>query len=425
MNGPFAALSAARLNGLVLLLCAMALASPLVEPLPGKSAYPFWTARAIGLTLAVAALVWPRAQKWALGGVALFMIAVPCGLQMHYRAWTGPETWCHDSVVQFEEAIRMVRQKKNPYKEDFKETALARWRDWDKNPAVHHFVYPPLLLYFSVPVEAASRAVLWKSPDKVESLGPRFYDQRIVVLGFFAALLGVVWHYLKDHPHRIGLTSLIVLNPWLGPFVVEGRNDVAMLFWVAAAWVAYETSQARYGHLLLGLAIATKTLLLPMVPFVAYAHRRDWKLCVPLLLAPLLFTAMPYLVADPKSLLDDLFAAPAGLGAHPFQIRGPGGLGFANLVLALGLVKSDEAYFPFSIFQAAALVPVLIYGFRALKRDGGAATVYVWSVSAIFVVLFFGRFIHDNYVGAMLSMAVMAQTARETSPAASSTSSAG
>jgi hypothetical protein len=425
MKGAFSEIPAARLNGLALLLCAMALASPLVEPVPGDSTAAFWTTRAIGIAFAVAALVWPRVQRWSLWGVAVFMVLAPCCLQMRYRYWTGPETWCHDSVVQFEEAIRMVRQKKNPYKEDFHDTALARWKDWEKNPAIHHFVYPPLLLYFSVPVEMASRAVLWKTPEKVASLGARFYDQRIVVLAFFAGLLGIVWHYLKEHPQRVGLTALVVLNPWVGPFVVEGRNDAAMLFWAAAAWMAYENDQRRYGHLLLGLGIATKTLLLPFVPFVVYAHRREWALCLALLLAPLVFTSMPYLVADPSSFLNDLFGAPSGLGKHPFEIRGAGGLGFANLVLALGWVKSPEAYFPFSIFQAAALAPLLIYGFRSLKKDPGNGPVFLWSSAAIFVVLFFGRFIHDNYIGALLSLAVMSQTARGTSPPASSTSSGG
>jgi hypothetical protein len=262
-------------------------------------------------------------------------------------------------------------------------------------------------------------------PLTVDRLGARFYDQRIVILAFFAGLSGVVWYFLKDHPQRVGLASLIVINPWVGPFVVEGRSDVAMLFWVVAAWIAYESSQARYGHLLLGLAIATKTLLLPMIPFVAYAHRRDWRLCLPLLLSPLLFTSLPYLVADPSSFLNDLFGAPAGLGKHPFEIRGPGGLGFANLVLALGWVKSPEAYFPFSIFQAAAYAPCLIYGFRSLKKDPGNGDVFLWSAAGIFGVLFFGRFIHDNYIGALLSIAVISQTARGTSPPASSTSSGG
>lgn len=425
MSAPFAAISAPRLSGLALLLCAMALASPLVEAVPGASANLFWAARAVGVGLAVAALAWPRIQPAALGGVALFMVLIPCTLQMHYRFWTGPATWCHDSVLQFEEAIHMVRTRQNPYKEDFTGTMLPQWHGWKDNPAVHHFVYPPLLLYFSVPVETVARKVLWKSPPNMISLGPRFYDQRIVVLGFFIGLLAMVGHHLKDHPHRVGLTALIVLNPWVAPFVVEGRNDVAMLFWAAAAWVAYEGGKSRYGHLLLGLAMATKTLLLPMVPFVAFAHRRERALAVALMLSPLLFTSMPFLVSDPRSFIDDVFAAPAGLGAHPFEIRGWGGLGFASLVLALRWVKSPLSYFPFSVFQAAAFAPCLVYGYRELSKSPTNRGMFLWSAAGIFAVLFFGRFIHDNYIGALLSLAVISHTARETAPAAGSTPAAG
>jgi len=425
MSGPYAAISPARINGLLLLLCAIALGSPLVPIVPGDSTSMFWLCRAIGLTIAIAAVFLPRFQRWAMFGVLLFLVYVPCAQQMRYRSWTGPGSWCHDSVVQFEEAIRMVRQKRNPYKEDFSQTALNGWNGFTNNPAIHHFVYPPMLLYISVPVEAVCRALLWKMPENVPRLGDRFYDQRIVVLGFFFAYFGVVWHYLRDHPHRVGITSMAVLNPFLAPFVIEGRNDVAMLFWLAAAWVAYQTDQRRYGHLLLGLAIATKTLLLPMIPFVAFANRKDLKVCLPLLIAPLLLTSLPFLAADPISFIDDLFLAVSGLGAHPFAMRGWGGFGFANVVLHFGWVKSPESYFPFGLFQAPAYLACLYFGLKGLAKKGTDEGVFLWGAAGIFVALFFGRFIHDNYIGLLLAIAAISQTARETPPASSSTSSAG
>jgi hypothetical protein len=179
------------------------------------------------------------------------------------------------------------------------------------------------------------------------------------------------------------------------------------------------------GHLLLGVAIATKTLLLPMLPFVVYAQRRDWKVCVPLLLGPLFVTSLPFLIADPRSFIDDLFLAPAGLGAHPFDIRGWGGLGFANLVLAMNWVDSPKSYFPFGIFQLAAFSACVFFGVRSLRQDGGNEKVFLWSALGIFAALFFGRFIHDNYIGGLLSIAVISQTARGTPQSAHSTSSPG
>ena len=85
----FPAISAPRVNGLVLLLCAMALASPMVEPVPGDRANWFWTARAAGVAIAVAALLWPRLQRTSLLGVTIFLVLIPCALQMRYRYWTG------------------------------------------------------------------------------------------------------------------------------------------------------------------------------------------------------------------------------------------------------------------------------------------------------------------------------------------------
>jgi hypothetical protein len=401
-----------RFNGIVLVLCAMALASPLVEPVPGNLTIPFWLSRAAGVSLALAGLVRPRLQRAALAGVAVLLVAVPAALQAWMRAWTGPATWCHDSVVQFEEAIRMVRAGRNPYAEDFSGTALPRWRNWADNPAIHHFVYPPFLLELSIPVEAASRAVV-PTPKGRESIAPGFYDQRIVLLAFFAGLLAVLHALLRDHPCGVGLAALVALNPWVGPFVVEGRNDVAPLFFVVAAALAWRKGREKLGLVLAGLAVASKTLFLPAVPFLAVAARAGAVRAGALLLAPLVATSLPFAAADPGAFYDDLLGAPSGGGPHPFEIRGWGGLGFANLVLALGLVSSPRAWFPFSIFQAAAGAPVLVAGLRRLRRQPSWGGALLASSALIFVLLFFGRFIHDNYIGTLLSTAVLGGILRE------------
>src|SRR5688572_3404625 len=149
MMGP---MPPSRVNGLVLLLCAMALGS-LVEPVPGEGTTLFWLTRAAGVSLAIVALFVPRLQRAALAGVAGLLVVAPCLLQMWMRTKMGPETQCHDSVVQFEASIRMVREGRNPYAENYHGTPLEKWRGWKENPALHHFVYPPFLLVLSVPFE--------------------------------------------------------------------------------------------------------------------------------------------------------------------------------------------------------------------------------------------------------------------------------
>ncbi len=394
-------ITAPRVNALLLLLCALGLASPLVEAVPGNATGVFWLSRAAGVTLALAAVVWPRCARQAMIGVAFFLVVEPCVLQVWMRQYTGPGTFCHDSVPQFEEAIRMLRRGENPYAADFRGSALEAWRggEFKGNPALDHFVYPPFLLLLSVPFEAAFR---WAGA----------YDQRVVVLLFFLAHFNLLAKRLREHPNAVGIVSLAALNPWFAGFVVEGRNDAAMLFWAAAAWPMFDAGFRRLGYLFLGLALATKTLLLPIVPFALLAERKDRGLAAALLLLPALLTCLPFLAADAPAFLEDVVGAPAGWGKSPFEMRGWGGFGFANVVLAAGLVESPRSPFPFWIFQLGALLPVLWRGARSLREDGSLSNVLLWTAAAAFVLLFFGRFIHDNYIGALLALAALAHAAR-------------
>lgn len=392
-------LTADRVNGLILLLCAMALGSNLVET-TGSGGHLFWLFRAAGVSLAAVALYVPRLQPAALLGAIALLVLAPTAMQMWLRSWETPDKYCHDSVIQFEEASRMLRQGVNPYAADFKNTPLDGWRGFRDNPAIHHFVYPPLLLLLSTPFEAVGRAA-------------GFYDQRIVLLLLFGAFVALVLHELREHPHFIGLAAVVVLNPFLAPFVVEGRNDVGMLLAAAAAGAAYARGRTSWGHLLVGLAVAAKTLLLPILPFIVWAHRKEGLRCASLVLAPLLVTCVPFLVWDAGAFVDDVLLAPAGGGSHPFEMRGWGGYGFANLILALKVVDGPKSAFPFGIFQLAAVAPCLWYGLKSVREDGSWPNVLRWTSITAFVLLFFGRFIHDNYLGALLSLGGLAALWRD------------
>ena len=403
MIGPVRFLTAERVNGLILLLCAMALGSELVTTPGGNGAPLFWLLRGLAVSLAAAAVLVPRLQPWALLGAVVGLVLVPAAMQMWMRSWTGPAAYCHDSVIQFEEASRMLREGRNPYAADFLNTPLDGWRGFHDNPAIHHFVYPPLQLLLSVPFEAAGRAV-------------GFYDQRIFLLICYGAFVALLLRELRDHPHLVGLVSVVALNPFFAPYVVEGRNDVGMLLCAAGAGAAYARGRTSWGHLLVGLAVAAKTLLLPIVPFVIWAHRRDALRCAAGVLGPLLVTSAPFLVWNAGAFVEDVVLAPAGGGSHPFEMRGWGGYGFANLVLTLKLVDSPKARFPFALFQLAAVAPVLWHGLRSTAADPRWTNVLRWTIATAFVLLFFGRFIHDNYIGALLSLAGLAAMGEERTP---------
>lgn len=382
-----------RVNGLILLLCAMGLGSALVETPGGNGAALFWLFRGLAVSLAAVALFVPRLGSWALLGAIVGLVLVPAAMQMWMRSWQGPQAYCHDSVLQFEEAARLLREGKNPYAVEYE--SLKGWRGFHDNPANHHFVYPPLQLLLSVPVEAVGRAA-------------GFYDQRIVILILYGAFVAVLLRELQDHPHAIGLVSVVALNPFLAPHVVEGRNDAGLLLGLALAGAAYARGRTSWGDLWVGVAIAAKTLLLPILPFLLWVRRKELAGAAARSIGPLALTCLPFLVWDARAFMEDVFLAPSGWGAHPFEMKGWGGYGFANLVLALKLVDSPKARFPFGIFQLLALIPCLRYGLRSLEADPAWPNLLRWTIAATFVVLFFGRFIHDNYIGTLLSMAGMA-----------------
>jgi len=45
---------------------------------------------------------------------------------------------------------------------------------------------------------------------------------------------------------------------------------------------------------------------------------------------------------------------------------------------------------------------------RSIAEDVGWPNILRWTIVTTFVLLFFGRFIHDNYLGALLSMGALA-----------------
>src|SRR5687767_6687655 len=132
----------------------MGLGSVLVET-PGDGARLHWLIRAFAVSLAAVALFVPRLQSWALLAAVAGLALAPAVFQMWARSWDKDTTkYCHDSVIQFEEASRRLRQGRNPYAGDFLGTPLDGWRGFRDNPAIHHFVYPPLLLLVTAPLEA-------------------------------------------------------------------------------------------------------------------------------------------------------------------------------------------------------------------------------------------------------------------------------
>jgi len=350
--------------------------------------------------------------------IALTVFAASAKL-IALRQISGPASYCHDGgVIQTEEAVKLFLAGRNPYTEDYANTPLAEW-GLDLHSAVYHYPYLPWTFVFSAPFAALwGRLAGW-------------YDQRLLYLLLFALTLLMALRLTERPAARLLLVMALGLNPIMGSDVIFGQNDAFVLFWlVLMVWLLPRREAERrqaWRYLLsataAGLACASKPTAWFVMPFylalllgVRWEGRRlTWERGAWLRLLPLagimLLLIAPYLVWDGPSFLDDVWRWSSGTSATSYQMRG---WGFANFVLALGLVPSRLSYFPFWIPELLFSLPVLIVLLARQLRgapETARAQVYWGGALLFFVYAFFSRFLNENYVGfvgALLALGLLA-----------------
>ncbi|MHB0875627.1 MAG: hypothetical protein ACYC5O_06255 [Anaerolineae bacterium] len=332
------------------------------------------------------------------------------------RHATGPASFTHDGgVIQTEAAVDMLLRGENPYTHDYLDTPLAEW-GLEKRTALYHYPYLPWTLIASVPARALSYA------------GLGWYDQRFVYLALFVLTLLLLPGLARRPGDRLALVMIVGLNPIMANDVIFGMNDSFVLAWIVLGLWLLARDRFGWAAVAIGLAWASKPTAWFLAPFyllylargaatlraaAAQVWRRAWPA-----FAVATVLVVPFFLWEPFSFYDDVWAWAAGTSVTPYQIRG---WGFSNLVLALGLVPSDQSYFPFWIAQAAICLPLLLATLRWQARAGTAgATVglrrLLYGFAALFAAYsFFSRFFNENYAGfaiSLFALAALVETAR-------------
>jgi uncharacterized membrane protein len=121
------------------------------------------------------------------------------------------------------------------------------------NPALYHLTYFPFLFLITVPF-------VWA----FDHLGI-FWDQRYLYLPAFVATLAILPLLVKRTDHRIALVALVGLNPQLFPFVIEGRNDFFVLFFLFAGIALLQRERRSWASLAIvaGTPLVGLTFSLP------------------------------------------------------------------------------------------------------------------------------------------------------------------
>ena len=355
-----------------------------------------------------------RAETWAEFSVLAYRVvraeAQPVARRSQVNAIvlreTGkPYTYVHDGAIMIEEAARKLLLGMDPYVADYLDTPLFYW-PMINNPALYHLTYFPLPFLLTLPFVAVF--------DRVGM----FWDERLLYVPAYLASLAVLPALIPPGPRaaarRLALVALVGLNPQLFPFVAEGKNDAFVLFFIFTGLALLQREHRTLGTLAITVAAASKLHAGVLLPFVAvYLLRRDgvrsvggaaralWRYGWPSAVL-LLATFGPFLANDLRAFYDDVVAYNAGGAAWSYPISG---MGFAAILLGLGVIQYAQQDFPFWILQAAASVPLAIVALRALWVRPTLPTLLGGYAVTLLGFLFFARYFHGNYLGFITAVA--------------------
>ena len=360
-----------------------------------------------------------RAKLALVWLIVLSTVVAQSVLLILLRQATGPASYTHDGgVIQTEEALKYALAGKNPYVEDYVDTPMAEW-GLDYKTALYHYPYLPWTFLFSAPFYLVSQAALG------------WYDQRFIYLLLFVITLLLAPRLAPKRADKLGLVMIVGLNPIMGIDVIFGQNDSFVLFRIVLAlWLLQRFREkgedrgwgVRLSVVSFGLACASKPTAWFLAPFyflyllrgedISPGNLRVSAMSLLRKVIPLLVTlsvlVLPFAVWDWGALVDDVWGWASGAAEIPYQIRG---WGFANLILALGLVESKLDYFPFWIPQLFICLPLLLFLlWKQIRTNTLGAMLYGYS-ALMFVFFYFSRFLNENYLGFILAFVALAHWA--------------
>ena len=343
--------------------------------------------------------------KFIIALLIIFFVAVlPCIHRIGERHNGKPYEFAHDGgVIQTEEAIKYFIKGKNPYHEDYYNTVLDEHYtvyklDEIKNSLIHHYTYLPLTFIFPLPFYIISKAAIG------------WFDMRFIYILMFVLSLYIVTRLNQSTENKILLLITFSLNPFFTYFIADGRNEVFLLFWVILTLFFLIKKSFRTASVFLALACASKLTAWFLVPFfMVYIFGKNnnseslkhkiislLKNIYPFVLIFLVFL-LPFLIWDFSSFIEDVFN-----WDKTYPLGGTPGFGFANFLLFIGYSRAD--YFPFNYLQLVIGLPVLYFLLKKQVKNNTTDSMLINYGILTFVLFYFARFFHDNYIGYILSI---------------------
>ncbi len=377
----------------------------------------------LGVAYLFAALLGASARFRAivLGLAAVALVLLPSAGLIALGVATDRPYGQDGGVVQMPLALEKILAGGSPYGADYSDSILGKqarvssfWDQHGGNPILRHHAYLPGTHLLMLPFYLAGKS----------SLG--FFDTRLVTLlawalaGFFASRL------FPDPSRRLTGAAAVLVNPLIYWHQIFGANDLILVALILGAVLLLRAGSLTLGAAVLGLACATKQLAWPFAPFLLVSavgvasprsllhppNLRRAARIVGAFLITFVSVVAPLALRDPGAFWGDIVVYNVGLpGADNYPLGGTPGFGFANFLIAFGLVSSLREYVPFGIFYVV-LVPL---GVLLLVRQTKAPLVWALASgsAALLLSVYFSRVVHPNYVilaAALLPLAGLART---------------
>ncbi|MBI5304323.1 MAG: DUF2029 domain-containing protein [Chloroflexi bacterium] len=343
--------------------------------------------------------------------IGLFIVGATVGAILLRRA-SAPHQFVHDGLIQTEQATQFLLSGRNPYLEDYTQTPMAQWHFEIEgvaiNPALYHNPYLPFFFLFTAPFFLLSNALLG------------WFDGRIIFLPMFVAVMGMLAQWVTNRPKKYALLFFVALNPFFTPYLIEGRNDVFVLFWLVLGVHLLRRKYEWLSSVAIGLACASKLTAWFLIPFYTiyllrpeatifktwlglHTIRRACRL-LPLALVVALII-VPFFVWDPATFIDDVWNYQNGTSQFaPYPIHG---YGFNILIKQVGLIPLGAVRSPSEVLQWIIGLPLL--GLLMWRQHTHDTLSQMWLGYAflIAVIAFFSHSLNDSHIGFILTLFVI------------------
>ncbi len=377
-------------------LCLWVLLGPAARP--GRSA---WQPVAALLVLCFLCLGLP--ETLIIAGRSEPIIATDQALvRLPYRGLT-------DSVMQQEEAGRLLLRGTDPYGHDY--SALLPDNSGPlpgPNPAAHHYIYLPGTALLS----ALGALIAGAHAD--------------FRLWYLVALVGlVVGVFLSGRSRPDGLASvaLTVLSPVYLLSWLWASNDILVLALLALSLALFQRDHWRASALLFGLALSMKQTAAIFLPLYAALILARWGRGRALrwlgltLLVPVT-VILPFALWSPSAFVNDTVTFFGGIGGRdslPIM-----GWDLPVVFMRLGWLRDPWQPHPAWILELGLVLPVVLLGAWSLRQHPDRQRAYLWSGLAVLAVIATMRAGFNQYYVIPLGLLALAVWSWLTEPPPSS-----